>query len=89
MDLKKEDVGILWAIHQGGSNMFMIREAMGVKISEEDLKKVLERLARISAINLKKEYNSRIKGYEWNFSINKDGSKRVFEKYPEWIPGRK
>jgi hypothetical protein len=89
MEIKKEDVGILWAIHQGGSNMFMIREVMRVDISEQELKNVLEKLARMSLIDLRKEYNKRIKDYEWDFSINKDKAKTIFEKYEDWIPGRK
>lgn len=89
MDLKEEDVGILWAIHQGGSNMFMIREAMGVNISEQDLKNILERLARWSLIDLRKEYNKRIKDYEWDFSLNTEKAKTIFEKYDEWIPGKR
>ncbi|HLC78475.1 MAG TPA: hypothetical protein VJH92_05090 [Candidatus Nanoarchaeia archaeon] len=89
MEIKRDDVGILWAIHQGGSNMYMIREAMGVKISEQDLKHILEKLARMSLIDLRKEYNKRIKDYEWDFSINKDKAKAIFEKYEDWIPGKK
>lgn len=88
-ELSKEDVGILWAIHRGGSNIFMIREAMSVNISEQELKNVLEKLARMSLIDLRKEYNKRMKDYEWDFSINKDKAKTVFEKYEEWIPGKR
>ncbi|MBI3623936.1 hypothetical protein HY212_07710 [Candidatus Pacearchaeota archaeon] len=88
-DLFKEDVGILWAISQGGANTFMIREAMNVQISEQDLKHVLEKLARMSLIDLRKEYNKRAKDYEWDFSINKDKAKTIFEKYEDWIPGKR
>jgi len=88
-ELTREDVGILWAINQGGANSFMIREAMGVKISEENLKQILEKLARMSIIDLRKEYNKRIKDYEWDFSINKDKAKKAFEKHEDWIPGKK
>jgi hypothetical protein len=86
MDLTKEDVALLYIIGEGGTNIYMITQAMGVKIPEDQLKLIIEKLARMGFIKLNKEYDSRTRMHGWQFYMVKEKARPILEKHRDWIP---